>query len=248
MNHTQSSTWSRLSVFLFILAMVLVQTSSADIQTSYDNLPADKLKQVRQTGNALLRSRAMVERQNPEAEQIRTQVKQIHASLTSIIGSVVTPSTMDTSGLRVEGNGDLNASLAVNRINAPSTANAVSQNNAAQALQDQLQTLGQYCADYRQKTTPPTQSFLEKALSFFSVDSSAKEKPVMTTVTETVLDRLERLPDEINTAMALPKVERTQALSQIQKGLQFYSSGMLREPDSESIIQTPTLSARTKHR
>lgn len=248
MNFTQSSIWSRLSVFLFIISMGLVQTSNANEQSSYKNLPADKLKQVRQTGSALLRSKTMVERKKPEAEQIRAQIEQIHNSLTSVIGPVVTPPALDTSGLRVEGSGDINASLTVNRIGVSSTANSVSKNEATQALQSQLQALEQYCTDYRQQTKPQEKSFLDKALRFFSATTNPKMRPATTPVTEIVLDRLERLPDEINAATALPETERTQALSQIQKGLQFYSSDILGEPGSGSILQTPTLSARTKHR
>ena len=206
-------------------------------------LQSQELNQVRQAGQALLQAKRSYA-PTGEAEQIRKLVENVHAELTALSRSMAASSV------------DIVMTAGANDVptNVADIGDSVS-NRWKQAhrpmidrLTANLTELRQQSIDIKALRTKAEPGIFQRIGAWLSGDDEQirLRRLKSINVTDKVLDRLERLDEEIELALNAPPAERQQQLEVLAESLELKSTS--KQAQHYGSKQTPTLVTATTHR
>ena len=241
----------RLSPLTLIVgtSCLLIQTFAFSVHAEESSMKApldpQKSTQVREVGHALLQANRHYQADS-NAQQIYQQVEQVRSAIESLTRPLPA-STLTLANHTATQNVSLQSKFSV----TSSSANqwGLARETQINQLTNRLGTLRQYCGDFRNKHEANTPGLFQRFSAWVSgaeTNNELSENQVITDVSTQVLDRLERLDEEVNAAINSSPDERHQKLVALAQSLEI-SQRPVGLPEDERA-DTPTYITRTTHR
>ena len=242
-----------LLIVAFLFSAVSQQSKAEEAtQTS---LTPHQRQQIQTLGRAILASKRHAEHAS-ESIAIRSQIKQVKVQLDALTAPVRTVKielATPASSARISSQSEV-------PLGKISKMQGWRQSRATQLkkLESAMAQLKAQCDNALDKREEPQPSFLQrlKARVIKSQAVTTSEKPVVTSLSDAALKRLNTLQTEINAALSLPEDERHQQLVALSRQLQinpFFPASTVEQGTEGSEVTklkmpTPTMTSRTTHR
>lgn len=241
----RTSTVQRFMGASCLCLQLFVMPVSAEEISVKTPLDPQKSTQVREVGHALLMANRHYQA-DTDAQQIYQQVQNVRLA----IESLTQPLPVSTLTL-VNSSPSQNLSIQSNRASTATTTNQWAQARGAQInqLTNRMGVLRQRCTNFRAKYDMAAPGLLQRFSAWVTGTETSNETTknlVITDVSTQVLDRLERLDEEVNAAINSSPDERHQKLVALAQSLEI-SQQPVGLPEDERA-ETPTYITRTTHR